>query len=43
MRVKVSDLKSMFRLKLNRAWRAFCRRWSSESVKFPVDEMQVPK
>ena len=28
----------MFRLKLKRAWRAFCRRWTSESVKFPVDE-----
>ena len=43
MQVKVSDLKSMFRLKLKRAWRAFCRRWSSESVKFQMEEMQVPR
>ena len=36
-----SLLKSVWRLRLNRAWRAFCRRCSSESVKFPGDEMRV--
>ena len=29
-------LKSVFRLKLKRASRDLCRRWSSERVKFPV-------
>ncbi|XP_067036203.1 adenosine receptor A3-like [Acropora muricata] len=29
--------------RLLRGWRAFCRRWSREGVKFPVDDMQVPR
>ena len=33
--------KSVFRLKRERAQRAFCPRWSSKRAKFPVDEMQV--
>ena len=36
-------LKLVCRLKLKRAWKAFCCKWSSESVKFPEDEMQVPQ
>ena len=36
-------LKSVCRLRLKRAWRAFSRKSSSESVKFPEDEMQVPR
>ena len=27
---------TVFRLKLKRAWRAFCRSWSTERVKFSV-------
>ena len=43
IQVKVSVLKSVCRVKLKRARRVFCRKWCSESVKFPGNEMIVPR